>query len=391
MTQTIHQQVFQNANRLADRLLATIDRGDWQSAQELANDLWKAGAQSLDPLVPRGTVQFAAGDRWDSHFTPEFVKRLHDCSLPDDLEALLLKALGFWVGGEAIPDIAVVIQQHTLTARTAAPSPVLGGLYAAHLIGGPDAVRLLLEFQDQKFAATIREAAARYLNQLGTPLVDPLFGPESAGEPASRKEVLRRDRLDDPFAWQDAATGLVTYLDWVSEPYWAQHQAALAQPARAAIQQARDTADFATAAAVLEPTLPQWMLRFLDGRLLVLQPAECFFPAPEVIASTSANLNQWSILQLDSQSPSALELEGLSLFEAGEANSADGLRVRRALKRWTSQLVSLAQHFGKRRQPLLVFAVAAMQFRTHEELGFRPRLGFADLVVSLSRSLADKG
>jgi hypothetical protein len=94
---------------------------------------------------------------------------------------------------------------------------------------------------------------------------------------------------------------------------------------------------------------------------------------------------------LDSQSPSSLDLDGLALFQAAEANSADEPSVRRALKSWTSQLVSLAQYFGKRHQTLLVFSMAAMQFRTHEELGFLPRISFADLVLSMFRSHADKG
>jgi hypothetical protein len=390
MTRTIHHQIFHQANHLADSLLAAIDRGDWQSATELANELWKVGVQSLESLVPRGTVQFAAGDRLDSPFTAELIKRLKEKSLPDELAALILKALGFWAGGEAILEIPAVIQQRLPTVGTAGAPPVLmAGLYAVHLIGGPDAVRVLRQFQDRQFPARVREAAARYLNQLGTPLVDPMFGPESDAEPVRVEEVLRRDRLHDPFAWQDAAKGLLTYLYQVSEPFWIHYQTALLEPVRAAVQDARDTADFDTAAGFLEPTLPQFMLRFHDGRVMVLQPAECFFPARDVIDSQPANLNQWSILELDPQSPSSLDLDGLSLFQAAEANSADGPSVRRALKSWTSQLVSLAHYFGQRRQTLLVFAMAAMQFRTHQELGILPRISFANLVLSLFRSLAD--
>ena len=53
--------------------------------------------------------------------------------------------------------------------------------------------------------------------------------------------------------------------------------------------------------------------------------------------------------------------------------------------------MSLAQYFGKCRQPLLLFSMAAMQFRTHEDLDLPPRIPFSELVHSMFRSLPDDG
>jgi len=45
-----------------------------------------------------------------------------------------------------------------------------------------------------------------------------MFGLERDAEPASAEEVRRRDRLRDPYAWQEAAERLLKYLIDVSEP-----------------------------------------------------------------------------------------------------------------------------------------------------------------------------
>ena len=218
-----------------------------------------------------------------------------------------------------------------------------------------------------------------------------MFGPESQTELAGAEEVRRRDRLHDPYAWQEAAEGLLRYLIDVREPYWSKYADTLPRPIYTLLRNAVETIDLKQSMGVLEPTLPRFMLRFQDNRVMVLRPAECFFRPTDVGHSDHTYLNQWTILSLNSGSESSDDLDGLSLFQVTDANSMDRLSIRRALKNWTSQLASLAQYFGKRHQAALVFSMAAMQFRTHAELDLIPQIPFSDLVHSMFQSFPDEG
>jgi hypothetical protein len=218
-----------------------------------------------------------------------------------------------------------------------------------------------------------------------------MFGPESQAESSTAEEVRRRDRLRDPYAWQEAAEGLRLYLLEVSEPYLTKYADRLSIHVQSILRGADATSERERSLGVLEPTLPQFMLRFPDSRVMVLRPAERFFPPKDVIDTEQTNWNQWSILTLNSGSESSDDLDRLPLFQVTDANGADRLSVRRALTGWTSQLASLAQYFGKHRQPRLVFSMAAMQFRTHLELDRRPQIPFSDLVHSMFRSLPNEG
>jgi hypothetical protein len=113
----------------------------------------------------------------------------------------------------------------------------------------------------------------------------------------------------------------------------------------------------------------------------------CFFAAEDVFDSSRTEFDDWLILELNPRSESSQGLDQLPLFEAADAHSDDQQSIRRALKNWTSQLVSLGQYFGKHRQASLVFSIAAMQFRIHHELGLSPQVAFSELVHSMLRSL----
>jgi hypothetical protein len=172
MTRPSHEAVSERANQTASELLLAIDNGDVRRATELAEDLWCQGIQSLPSLSPRGTVKTPARDRWNR--TAEFIDRLTRGRLPDCLSISMVKDLGVWAGSQALAPIHRIADRD----RTESVELTMAVLYAAHLIGGPDALRILNKFEEASFPEEIRDAAARYRNALGSPVVDLMFGPE---------------------------------------------------------------------------------------------------------------------------------------------------------------------------------------------------------------------
>ena len=59
----------------------------------------------LESLTARGTLEFAAGDRWESQRTEQLVRLLKEHWLPEEVSAAVFKSLGFWAGSEAVPQI----------------------------------------------------------------------------------------------------------------------------------------------------------------------------------------------------------------------------------------------------------------------------------------------
>ena len=315
MTRTIHQTSLTQAERVADHLISAIDSSEFEVAKQLAIELWQQGVQSMESLIPRGTLRFAAGDRLDSQRSRELAGRLKGHGLPEVVWALIVKALGFWAGSELVPEIRDIIQQRIAKEdRFEETDSMVTALYAVHLIGGPEAVEVLREFQNEGLKLRVREAAARYLNRLGMPVIDPMFDADGFAGAASAEELRRRDRLQDPFAWQEAAAGLWKYLGFVSGPYWTEYEDTLSEHARKLIRNAADANNFEKVPSVLERTLPEFMLRFQDNRVMVLRPMECFFPPRDLIESRYTDLNEWSVLKLNADSGSCMTSMGSLCF-----------------------------------------------------------------------------
>jgi hypothetical protein len=397
MTRTSHETALNEANQLAANLLSALDSGDHDSAARVAARLQSAGVQSLDRLTPRGTLEFPAGNRWEARLTGQLLDHLKSPDLPEPLTAAILNALGYWAGEEAVGGIHDLLVRHASRGDSslAATGTIRNGLYALHLIGGAHAVQVLRDFQDPTFPPDLRAVASGYLNELGGRIVDLMFGSERLPELLSAEEVRGRDSLQDPFAWHPAAEALWAFLTSLSHSFWLnqEHELNNRYPPRAAaaIRQA-----FANPAPVwpdaeewvhvLEPALPHFLVRFSPAEVMTLQPLLCFFPVKDVVAAATAHvLGSWLTVKLNPASASAKHLNQLPVFSAADGE-ARGTGPRRALRSWLGEVVYLAQSFSRRKQAPLVFALAVMNYRTHEELGLLRRLSFPELVQSMFRS-----
>lgn len=196
MSQTTNVPTRCEVNTKGQELVSALNRGDLPAAEHLAENLAKMGAASLERLMPRGTLRFAAGDRWDSGLTSKLVEKLSSASISEALAAAITKVLAYFAGEQAVRGIRGLILD-----RAAAASPsieqtrtAMSGLYALHFIGGPQAVDVLREFQG-KGPPEIRQRAHWYLNELGSPTVDLQFSSEERTENLTADDVLRRDTL----------------------------------------------------------------------------------------------------------------------------------------------------------------------------------------------------
>jgi hypothetical protein len=399
MTRTSHQRVLDEANQLGEDLLSALQAGDLAAGAQLAARAQQAGVQSLERLTPRGTLEFPAGNRWEGRLTRELLEHLKSSDLPDSLTAGILNALGYWAGGEASGPIGELLLERL---RRGESSPrtidvVRNGLYALHLIGGPEAVAVLRDFQGPAFSPEVRALAIGYLNELGGRIVDLMFGSESVSEPRSAEEVRCRDSLQDPYDWQGAALGLWEFLAALSRSYWLRHENDLSNryppQAGTAIRlafgnEATFWPDSWEWVRALEPTLPHFMIRLHSDRVMTLEPALRFFPTADLLdVSATPVLGRWSLIRLHPGSASACHLDQLPLFSAPLADGEPGATSHhRVLRNWLGQLVFLAGCFGRHRQAPLVFAMAAMQYHMHEELELPRGLSFPDLLGSMFRN-----
>jgi hypothetical protein len=181
MTRSSHQFV-EYANGLAEDLLSALESRSYAQALPLADKVRTLGVQSLDQLTPRGTLEFPAANRWEARLTRELLDQLNSPDLPEPLTATILNALGQWAGEDAVAGIHQLLVGRLRERESSAGTAeiIRNGLYALHLIGGPQAVEVLSEFQGPDFPPQTRAQASHYLNELGGCIVDLMFGSESS-------------------------------------------------------------------------------------------------------------------------------------------------------------------------------------------------------------------
>lgn len=192
-----HRPTRTEVNKLGCELADALN-GDDPCAGELAGELLKLGAQSLDPLGPRGTLRFPATDRWDSRLTDEILGLLATIPSSKPIAGATLKVLGYFAGERAVREIkSAMVRCAHVDQPSAAFDTIVSGLFALHMIGGPHAATALREFQGKDKPPQISERAHWYLNELGSPTVDLQFGSDEPAEELSAVDVLRRDKLPD--------------------------------------------------------------------------------------------------------------------------------------------------------------------------------------------------
>src|SRR5579859_1172935 len=118
MTGTEKQTILTRVRELAQKLFSALVDKDYGTAAGLAEAIETLGIQSLDRLMPRGTLEFPAGNRWGDSPTRELLEHLKH-ELPEPVMAPLLAILGYWAGEEAVP----VIRQLVIERARRAPIP----------------------------------------------------------------------------------------------------------------------------------------------------------------------------------------------------------------------------------------------------------------------------
>ena len=394
MTGTEKQTTLTWVREVAGRLFSALDGKDYNAAAKLADAISTAGVQSLDRLTPRGTLQFPAVNRWNDALTVAVLERLK-YKLPEPITAQLLTILGYWAGEAAVSTIRRLISERASPeASVEKTRTIQNGFYALHMIGGPRAVQVLCEFQGEEFPDKVREDAAWFLNELGARIIDSRFGSEIA--PDSAEEVRRRDSLEDPYSWRCAAVGLRDYLVSVGRRYLDEYRdvpkrvlsAKEADSVSSAFAHGPSTPWEETVLDVLEPVVPQFMIRWAHSDLLVFDPVMCFFPNSDVVGHNELGIpKDWSILGLSAGSPSTICLNQLQLFEPSDRDGTDDEQARSVLRDWLSVSFHLAQLFGRRRHYPLAFSMAAFQHHTQSSLAFGRVLSFPDLLRSIFRGV----
>lgn len=395
MTGTEKQTVLTQVRELAGKLLSALEDEDYGTASELAEAIQTVGIQSLDRLMPRGTLEFPAGNRWGDLLTSELLAHLKQ-DLPEQLTAQLLAVLGYWAGEVAVPAIRqLLIERARRSPSVETARTIRSGFHALHMIGGSRAVQTLCEFQREEFPEKVREDAAWFLNELGGRIEDPLFGSEKP--PESAEEVHLRDSLEDPYCWRCAAERLRDSLFSIGRRYLDKYPDAPKSvlPAKeadtvfSAFVRGSSTPWEGELLDVLEPIVPQFMIRWAPSELLVFSPVMCFFPNTDVVGHNDMRSpKEWSILGLLAGSTSVIYLNQLQLFEPGDLDGTGDEQVRSVLRDWLSVPLRIAQLFGRRRHYPLVFSMAAFQHHTQSELAFGRVLSFPDLLRSMFRGVS---
>lgn len=393
MTGTEKRVVLTRVRELARNLFSALEDDDFGTAAGLAETIQTLGIQSLDRLMPRGTLEFPAGERWGDSLTGELLKRLRH-ELPEAVTAQLLAILGYWAGEEAVPAIRQLLierAQRPLQSETA--QTVRNGLDALHMIGGSRAVQTLQELQRTNYPEVLRSQAEWFLNELGGRTEDPMFGSAKALESAD--EVLLRDSLEDPYCWTPAAERLRDYLGSVShrclDEYAEVPARVLPETATEAVYAAfRESSSAAMREGVplsaLEPVVPKFLIKVAPLEVLALDPAVHFFPSSDVDGLTERHTpKDWSRLGLLPGTLSARHLDQLPLFDPGDRDVADDSHVRALLRDWLSVPLHLARLFGRRKHFPLVFSMAAFMDHMHRELEFDHPVPFPELLQSMFR------
>ncbi len=189
----------QEAEVLAERLVSALRGGD-SAAGSLADALVERGVHSLKRLVPRGSLSSPAGDEWNRSCTLKLIGQIAAAKTSEPIVARTLNALGYFAGGDAVPDIRRLMMSRMRKRQpsSAEQDTVLNGLYALHLIGGPEAVKTLSEFQGTKYPERIRERAHWYLNELGGRIVDLMFGSDDLSETMTESNTRLPDDSAHP-------------------------------------------------------------------------------------------------------------------------------------------------------------------------------------------------
>ncbi len=400
MTRSRQQTILDQLGELTRGLRRALAADDYRAATRLAQELQTLGIQSLDRLTSRGTLRFPASNRWeDERLSREVLERLGSPAFPEPLAALLVNVLGYWAGEEAVPGIHhLLVERVQRGESTPEIDPIArSGLEALYLIGGPEAAQTLYHFQGRSFPLELRREATRFLNELGSRSVDLQFGSEDIPEPETAEEVHLIDSLRDPYCWKPAAESVGDFLRSVGRSTWIDYRKELTSvlPSQATTAVRCAFEDPSSAGSVseqwlgcLEPAVPHFVVCLAGHELLALNPVCSFFPAGDVLEETREPVfRDWSFFKLCPGSASARFLGRLPLFRVSDAGAGPAAtRSRRALRSWVSQLVMLAQEFQRRREPALMFCMAALQYRTHEELELPRSLSFPELVQAMFRS-----
>jgi hypothetical protein len=393
MTGTEKQTVLTQVRELARDLFSALENDDYGTAGGLAKAIETLGIQALDRLMPRGTLEFPAGDRWGYSLTSELLEQLRH-ELPEAVTAQLLSILAYWGGQEAVPAIRQLLierarRPHSVeTART-----VWNGLHALHMIGGSRAAQTLQDLQGTDLPTEIRSRAAWFLNELGGRIEDPMFGSQRRLE--SAQEVLRRDSLEDPYCWRPAAVRLRDYLGLVGHECLSEHPNAPRSVLSAKEADAICAAfSYSSSAAMrdglvlneLEPVVPKFMIKLAPTEVLALDSVVGFFPSSDIEGLTELRyLKDWSRLGLVPDTMSASNLDQLSLFDAGDRDVTDDSDVRALFRDWLSVPLHLARLFGRRRQLPRVFSMAAFTYDMRRTLGFARDEPFAEILRTMFR------
>lgn len=394
MTGTEKQTVLARVRELAGNLLSALESGDHDAAAGLAEAIQTVGIQSLDRLMPRGTLEFPAGNRWGDSLTGKLLEHLGH-TLPEAVTAELLAVLGYWAGEEAVPAIHQPLVKRALHPSVETARTVRSGLHALQMIGGSRAVQALVHLQSPEFPDEVRSQAAWFLNELGGRMVDPMFGSERA--PESAEEVRRRDSLEDPYRWRPAAERLRDYLVWVGQQCLEEYPDApggVLPPEEAeAVHAAFRDSPFAAMregalVIALEPVVPRFLIRLTPFEVLALDPVASFFPSSDTEGHIELRVpRDWLRVGLLPESMSASHLDQLPLLDRSDRGAADDVDVRGLIRDWLSVPLHLARLFGRRKQLPLVFSMAALTFRMHRELEFAREVPFGEIVRSMCRGV----
>jgi hypothetical protein len=390
------ERTLLSARESASGLLQALKEGHASDAKRYAERLSQVGIEALTSLSPRGTLKYAATSRLDDgKLINGLLHLLKSDKVPRNLWPACFDVLGVWAGGEAVPIVGRLLHGRSGEPNGDDWSRILQhGFNALHMIGGPDAVRILTDFQKADLPSPIRVQASWYLNQLGARVVDFMFGSEET-EPASPEEVAVRDSLADPYHWTAACAALATFFLNLYREAWPRLKTAV---------------EAVIPASVVEPPLLDWkrtchlggesvddkidvwesvtlaaLIRFSDARLLVLDGALAFFPERDVRSKQACQspLGWWAVL-LDPSSLSARYLDRLALLRAPATSKAweDSLSgnlrspdLHELIRSWVNQLPALAQQFNRRDARWLSFALAVLHDSMHKQMDWpRPRL-----------------